>query len=134
MGLLAEGAFEDGVADQTKGEDGGGEEVAAVTGVVVEDVGQGFVVVFLWHGGRMSEDCENYVGMGGRNDIPLRATMLGTHVSEGSCNGIESRGAHFQKRGLNTIVAADTGQGISNYFKGKQGIGTNDIESSVTDQ
>lgn len=45
-GLVAEGALEESVAEEAEGEDGEGKGVAGELGAVVEEVGEGFVVVF----------------------------------------------------------------------------------------
>jgi len=54
-GLLAQGALVEAVADETQGEDGDGEGVAAVKGVAAGELGENFVVV-LGTGGRVPEE------------------------------------------------------------------------------
>lgn len=46
-GLIAQSAFVEGIAENSDGEDGDGEDVAAVVGVAAREFGEGFVAVFV---------------------------------------------------------------------------------------
>lgn len=46
VGLLAEHALVEGIAEETEAEDCEGEEVAGAEGVTAKEAGEGFVVVF----------------------------------------------------------------------------------------
>jgi len=72
VGLLAQHAFVEGIAEKAEGEDCEGEEVAATEGVAVEEAGEDFVVVF-WGGSEWGV----WRGGGEVGCVPLRLTMLG---------------------------------------------------------
>lgn len=100
---MAEGALEEGVAEKTEGEDGEGEGVAGELGAVVEEVGEGFVVVF-WPTFRRA--VVGVVWVRGQM-IPRRATMLLSECQKELMMKLY-KATHFQNVGLNAMERAET--------------------------